>query len=192
MRPWTATHHLATCPLGSNSLHAAKILELKDKHMRNFRESGFRITLPEHSEDQCVWPIYSFPFQLHPLHSLCRPSCSMILLFLMRQAPEGWSREERQASGPLHHSSGGCRLAGQTNDTATAPAGAGPWHCRKRSHEAKNGHADCQRGRLDGRTESDPSEQNDTMRSHGTFLHLDIAFSGFASRESPPKTVPRG
>ena len=29
---------------------------------------------------------------------------------------------ERQASGPLHHSSGGGRLAVQTNDTATAPA----------------------------------------------------------------------
>ena len=46
--------------------------------MRNFRESGFQMTLPEHSEDQCVWPICSFPFQLHPLHSLRRPRCSMI------------------------------------------------------------------------------------------------------------------
>ncbi len=78
MLPWTATHPLATCPRCSSSLHAAKNLELKDKHMRNFRESGFRMTLPEHSEDQCVWPIYSFPFQLHPLHSLRRPR-SMIV-----------------------------------------------------------------------------------------------------------------
>jgi hypothetical protein len=108
----------------------------------------------------------------------------------MRQAPEESSREERQASGPLHHSSCGCRLAGLTDDTATEPAGAGPWHCRKWSHEAKNGHAGCQMGRLDGRTESDPSEQNDTMRSYGTFLHFDIAFTGFASRAAPPKTVP--
>jgi hypothetical protein len=98
-------------------------------------------------------------------------------------------RNAEQASGPLHHSSGGGRLAGQTNGTAT---GAGPWHCQRWSHEAKNGHSGCQRGRLDGRTESDPSEQNDTMRSHGTFLHFDLPFTGFASRAAPPKTVPRG
>jgi hypothetical protein len=112
--------------------------------------------------------------------------------FLMRQAPERSSREERQASGPLHHSSSGGLLAGQTHDTAAAPAGAGPWHCQKWSHEAKNGHAGCQRDRLDGRTESDPSEQNDTMRSHGTFLQFDIDFTGFASRAAQPKIVPQG
>jgi len=74
----------------------------------------------------------------------------------------------------------------------TAPVGAGAWHGRKRSPEAQNGHPGCQKGRLDGRIGSDPSDQNDTMRSHGTFLHLHIAFTGFASGAAPPKTVSRG
>ena len=113
-------------------------------------------------------------------------------IFLMRQAPDGSSREERQASGPWHHPSGSGRPARQTKDTATASVGAGPWHGQKWSPEAENGHAGCQKGRLDRSTESHPSEQNDTMRSHGTFLHLHIAFTGFASGAAPPKTVSRG
>ena len=46
----------------------------------------------------------------------------------------------------------------------------------KWSPEAKNGHAGCQKGRLDGRTESDPlaSEKNNTMSSHGAFLHFKL------------------
>ncbi len=36
--------------------------------MRNFRESGFRIILPENAEQQCVSPIVSFRHQLHPMH----------------------------------------------------------------------------------------------------------------------------
>ena len=48
-------------------------------------------------------------------------------------------------------------------DTATAPIEAGAWHGQKWSPEAKNGQACCQTGPLDGRTESGPSEQNNTM-----------------------------
>ncbi len=81
-------------------------------------------------------------------------------LCFMRKAPEGSSRKERgQASGPWHHPRGCGSQAGQTNDTATAPVGAGPWHGRKWSPEAKNGHVGCQKGRLDGHTESDPREK---------------------------------
>jgi hypothetical protein len=76
------------------------------------------------------------------------------------------------------------------DDTATEPVGAGALDGRKWFLEAQNGHAGCQKGRLDGRTESDASEQNNTMRSHGTFLHFQIDFTGFASGAAPPKTVP--
>jgi hypothetical protein len=79
-----------------------------------------------------------------------------------------------------------------SNDTASATVGAGSWHCRKRSPEVKNGHACCQKGRLDGHTESDTSEQNNSIRSYGTFLHFQIACSGFcewrgAAKNSPPR-----
>ena len=75
-------------------------------------------------------------------------------------------------------------------DTATTPIGAGALHGRKWSPEAKHGQACCQKGRLDGRTESDPSEQKTTMRSHGAFLHFQIDFIGFVSGAAPPKTAP--
>jgi hypothetical protein len=110
----------------------------------------------------------------------------------MRQASDGSSREELQALGPWHHPSGCGRPAGQTKDTVTVPVGAGPWHGRKWSPEAKHGHVGCQKSCLDGSTESDPSEQNDTMRSHGTFLHFHIAFTDFSSCAAPPKTVSSG
>ena len=59
--------------------------------------------------------------------------------------------EDRQASGPWQHPSGCGRPAGQL------------WYCnmhgRKWSHEAKNGQACCQKGRLDGRTGSDLSQR---------------------------------
>ena len=82
--------------------------------------------------------------------------------------------------------------AGRPNrdDTATEPVGAGALDGRKWSPEAKNWHAGCRKGRLDGRAESDPWEQNNTMRSRGTFLHFQIDFTGFASGAAPPKTVP--
>ena len=78
------------------------------------------------------------------------------------------------------------------DDTAAAPVGSGAWHCRKWSPEAKsaakNGQASCQKGHLDGCTESDSSEQNNAMRSHGA----QIDFTGFASGAAPPKTVTGG
>ena len=52
---------------------------------------------------------------------------------------------------------------------------------RLRQAGASNGDAGCQKGSLDGRTESDPSEQNNTMRSHGAFLNFQIEYTGFAS-----------
>ena len=61
---------------------------------------------------------------------------------------------------PLVHGSTPAAMAGwpDSDDTATAPVGAGALHGLKWSHEAKNGHAGCQKGRLDGCTESDPSQ----------------------------------
>ena len=75
-------------------------------------------------------------------------------------------------------------------ENAAAPVGAGAWHGRKWSPEAEHGHSGCQKGRLDGHTESDPSEENNTMRLHGAVLHFQIDFTGFASGAAPPKTVP--
>ena len=71
---------------------------------------------------------------------------------------------------------------------ATPGRRRGAWHGRKCPPEAKRGHSGCHKGRQGGRTESDPSEQNNTMRSHGTFLHLIL--SSFAIGAAPPKTVP--
>ena len=64
----------------------------------------------------------------------------------------------------LAHDSIPAAAAGRPDgdDTSAAPVGAGAWHCRKWSPEAKNGQAGCQKGRLDGCTESDPSEQTNT------------------------------
>ncbi len=81
------------------------------------------------------------------------------------------------------------------DDTATElePVGAGALDGRNWSPEAQNGHAGCQKGRLDGctdSTESDTSEQDNTMRSHGIILHFQIDFTGFANGAAPPKTVP--
>ena len=59
-------------------------------------------------------------------------------------------------------------------DDAAAPVGAGAWHGRKWSPEAKNGQACCQQGSLDVRAEAGPTEQNNIMRSHGTFLHFAV------------------
>ena len=60
------------------------------------------------------------------------------------------------------------------SDNAAAPVGAGAWHGRKWSLEAKNGQACCQQGSLDVRAEAGPTEQNNIMRSHGTFLHFAV------------------
>ena len=59
-------------------------------------------------------------------------------------------------------------------ENAAAPVGAGAWHGQKWSPEAKNEQACCQQGPLDGRTEAGPTEQNNIMRSHGTFLHFAV------------------
>ena len=92
-------------------------------------------------------------------------------LFLCTKRQKG--RLERTAK-PQAQGSIPAAAAGRPDrdDTATEPVGAGALDGRKWSPEAKNGHAGCQKGRLDGRAESDPSEQNNTMRSHGTFHFL--------------------
>ena len=59
-------------------------------------------------------------------------------------------------------------------ENAAAPVGAGAGHGQKWSPEAKNEQACCQQGPLDGRTEAGPTEQNNIMRSHGTFLHFAV------------------
>ena len=103
-------------------------------------------------------------------------------------------RVVKRTAKPRAHDSTPVAAAGRPDgeDTAAAPVGAGAWHGRKRCHEAKNRQACCQKGPLDGRTVSDPSEHNNTMRSHGAFLHFQIAVTGFASGAAPPETVPRG
>ena len=92
--------------------------------------------------------------------------------FFMRQAPEGSPRGDRQTSG---HDSISSAAAGRPESddtvTATGSVGAEVWHGRKWSHEAKNGDAGCQKGRIDTQSRTHRSKNN-TMCSHGTFGYL--------------------
>ncbi len=108
---------------------------------------------------------------------LLRPRLRPLFLCAKRQK----GRLEKTAK-PRAHGSIPAAAAGKPDrdDTATEPVGAGALDGRKWSPEAQNGHAGCQKGRLDGRTESNASEKNNTMCSNGTFLHFQIDFTGFA------------
>ena len=64
------------------------------------------------------------------------------------------------------------------------------WHGRKWSHEAKNGDAGCQKGRIDTQSRTHRSKNN-TMCSHGTFLHFQIDFIWFCEWCSAAKNSPR-
>ena len=118
---------------------------------------------------------------------LLRPGLRPLFLCTKRQKGRLERTAKPQAQGSIPAAAAG---RPDRDDTATGPVGAGALDGRKWSPEAKNGHAGCRKGRLDGRSESDPWEQNNTMRSHGTFLHFQIDFTGFASGAAPPKTVP--
>ena len=111
--------------------------------------------------------------------------------FFMRQAPEGSPRGDRQTSG---HDSISSAAAGRPESddtvTATASVGAEVWHGRKWSHEAKNGDAGCQKGRIDTQSRTHWSKNN-TMCSHGTFLHFQIDFIWFCEWCSAAKNSPR-
>ena len=106
----------------------------------------------------------------------CAPRTSQGRTFL-RQAPGGASREDAKllADGSIPAAAAGQQ---DSDNTAAAPVGAGAIHGRKWSPEALNRHSGCQKGGLDGCTESDPSEQNNTMHSHGAFLHFQIDVTG--------------
>ncbi len=159
--------------------------------MKTFWYSGEWVILPSWSrgfeshnlqKSIAVLRVPDFVFKL--LSPRLRP------LFLCTKRQKG--RLERTAK-PRAQGSISAAAAGRPDRDDTEPVGAGALDGRKRSREAKNGHAGCQKGPIDGRAESDPSEQNNnTMRSHGTFLHFQIDFTGFkfASVAAPPKTVP--
>ncbi len=70
-------------------------------------------------------------------------------------------RVVQRIAKPRAHGSIPAIAAGRpgSEDTVTAPAGAGASHIKKWFPETKNGHAGCQKGRLDWRIGADLSQQ---------------------------------
>ncbi len=84
---------------------------------------------------------------------------------------------------PRAHTSIPAAAAGRpgSDDTATAPVRAGSSQGGKWSPEAKDGHPGCQKGRLDGRAQSQTHRSKTIPRAHmEPLLHFQIAFTGFA------------